>query len=396
MNALLHLTHDCNLRCPYCFTGKKFDRAMSSETAAQTVQFVVDYAQQQGQRAVFSFFGGEPMMAWERMKEIVLLAEEAAAKAGVTALFRMNTNGMLIKEEHLAFFEEHDLIFILSIDGNEAMHDAERRTEGGIGSFDTIARKVPRFLEHNPGMMASVVITPTNLAHTADGLKYLLDAGFRYLIIKPDVTQAWSRANIEELERQYGLVADDYMMRCRRGDEVYINLFDDKWINHTKGAEGITIRCDVGTSQISIAPSGKLYPCVRWVKEDEADEEHSGVPSLGDVWKGFAAEPLAKIRAESAAPKSPCGDCSYNDGRCANECACEHYSATGRIDTPAPALCEHEQVMVPIADRVGNALWAEQNPVFLRKLYPRLTQIRVDRTDDSTHATTKPTDGANV
>ncbi|MBA3541988.1 MAG: 4Fe-4S cluster-binding domain-containing protein [Deltaproteobacteria bacterium] len=391
MNALLHLTHDCNLRCPYCFTGKKFDREMTADTAKRTAEFVVDYAKEHGQRAVFSFFGGEPMMAWERMQELVLHAEAVAKAAGVTAIFRMNTNGLLIKEEHLRFFEEHDLIFILSIDGNEAMHDAERKTEGGQGSFAPLAKKLPRFLEHNPGLMASVVITPTNLPHAADGLRFLLDTGFRYLIIKPDVTQVWTREHVTLLEQQYELIAEDYLARTRAGEEIYINLFDDKWINHAKGAEGISIRCDVGTSQISISPSGNIYPCVRWVKEDE-----DTVPRLGDVWQGMLAEPLAKIRAESAAPKQPCGDCSYNDGRCANECACEHYSATGRIDTPAPALCEHERVMVPIADRIGNTLWKEQNPVFLRKLYPslpslapNLTQIRVERPldDDS---------GANV
>lgn len=389
MNALLHLTHDCNLRCPYCFTGDKFAKEMTSDTVHKTVEFVVDHAKRHGQRAVFSFFGGEPMMAWDRMKELVLYAEEVSAREGVTAIFRMNTNGMLIKEEHLAFFEAHDLIFILSIDGDEEMHDAERRTEGGVGSFAVIADKLPRFLEHNPGLMASVVITPRNLTHAARGLRYLLDQGFRYVIIKPDVTQAWSRADIEELERQYSAIAEDYLARCRNGDEIYVNLFDDKWINHTKGAEAISIRCDVGSSQISISPSGNIFPCVRWVKEDEGS-----VPNLGNVFEGWKPEALAKIQAESAAPKSPCGDCSYNDGRCANECACEHYSATGRIDTPAPALCEHEQVMVPIADRVGNTLWAEQNPVFLRKLYPRLTQIRVDRGAAGT--TTTDNDGANA
>ena len=379
MNALLHLTHDCNLRCPYCFTGKKFDREMTSDTAKRTAEFVVDYAKQHGQRAVFSFFGGEPMMAWDRLREVVLHAEGRAREQGVVALFRMNTNGMLIKEEHLRFFEEHDLIFILSIDGNEAMHDAERLTEGGKGSHHVLAEKLPRFLEHNPGMMASVVITPTNVVHAADGIAYLFDQGIRYLIIKPDVTQAWSRDDVAELERQYERVADDYLERTRKGDELYLNLLDDKWINHAKGAEGISIRCDVGSSQISISPSGNIYPCVRWVKEDE-----DTVPKLGDVWQGLLPEPMAKIRAESAAPKQPCGDCSYNDGRCANECACEHYSATGRIDTPAPALCEHERVMVPIADRVGNTLWRERNPVFLQKLYPqvsKLIQIRVNPDD---------------
>ncbi len=381
MNALLHLTHDCNLRCPYCFTGKKFDREMPVETAKKSVDFVVQYAKDNDQRAVFSFFGGEPMMAWDTLKAVVEYGEAVAAAAGVTALFRMNTNGMLIKEEHLEFFEKHDLIFILSIDGHAAMHDLERRTEGDKGSHHVLAGKIPRFLEHNPGMMASVVITPVNVHLAAEGIAYLFDQGFKFLIIKPDVTQGWLPAHVAELDRQYNLVAEDYLARTRAGDELYLNLLDDKWINHAKGAEGISIRCDVGSSQISIAPSGNIYPCVRWVKEEE-----DTVPRLGDVWQGFLAEPLAKIRAQSAAPKSPCGDCSYNDGRCANECACEHYSATGRIDTPAPALCEHERVMVPIADRIGNTLWREKNPVFMQKLYPQLVQLRVERpTDEETN-----------
>jgi MoaA/NifB/PqqE/SkfB family radical SAM enzyme len=82
---------------------------MPIETARRTVDFIVDYAKQHGQRAVFSFFGGEPMMAWPTLRDMVLYAEKVAADAGVIALFRMNTNGMLIKDEHLKFFEEHDL-----------------------------------------------------------------------------------------------------------------------------------------------------------------------------------------------------------------------------------------------------------------------------------------------
>jgi len=364
VNSLIHLTHDCNLRCPYCFTGQKWNRAMDAATGRQAAEFTIDHAATHGERAVLSFFGGEPMLCFDTLREIVLHAEPIAKRRGVTVLFRMNTNGTLITDEHLAFFEEHDLIFVLSVDGNRAMHDSERKTTGGKGSFAQLEPRFPRFLEHNPAMMVSVVITPTNVVHAADGLAYLLDAGFRYLIIKPDVTQTWTRDDIAELDRQYQRVGDDYLARTRRGDDVYVNLFDDKWLAHTRGAEAMGIRCDVGTSQISIAPSGNIYPCVRWVKE-----EHDTVPRLGHVATGFDPVALARIRAESHAPKSPCSSCAYNDGRCANECACEHYSATGRIDTPAPALCEHERVIVPIADRVGNQLWRERNVVFLRKQY---------------------------
>jgi uncharacterized protein len=364
VNTLIHLTHDCNLRCPYCFTGQKWNKEMDADTGRKTAEFAIDHAATHGGRAVLSFFGGEPMLCWGTIKDIVLHAEQVAARRGVTVLFRMNTNGTLITDEHLAFFEAHDLIFVLSVDGNRAMHDSERLTTGGKGSFAQLEPRFAKFLEHNPAMMVSVVITPKNVVHAADGLAYLLDAGFRYLIIKPDVTQAWTRDDVAELDRQYARVGEDYLARARRGDDVYVNLFDDKWLAHTRGAEAMGIRCDVGTSQISVAPSGNIYPCVRWVKE-----EHDLVPRLGHVATGFDPVALARIQAESHAPKTPCNTCSYNDGRCANECACEHYSATGRIDTPAPALCEHERVIVPIADRIGNQLWREKNVVFLRKQY---------------------------
>ena len=364
MNGLIHLTHDCNLRCPYCFTGAKWKREMDAETGRKAADFILDQVARTGERAVLSFFGGEPMLCFDTMKAIVEHAEVEARRRKLTCLFRMNTNGTLITDEHLAWFEAHDLVFILSVDGNQAMHDLDRVTASGEGSFGDLEKRFPAFLEHNPAMMVSVVITPRNVGHAAAGLRYLLDTGFKYLIVKPDVTAPWTRDAVAELERQYNLIGDDYVMRARRGDELYVNLFDDKWLQHTKGAEAMGIRCDVGSSQVSVAPSGKLYPCVRWVQE-----EQDTVPALGDVWNGFTPDRLAAIVEASHAPKTPCGDCAYND-RCANECACEHYSATGRIDTPSPALCEHERVIVPIADRVVNQLWREQNLVFLRKQYP--------------------------
>ncbi len=104
---------------------------MTVETGRRAAELSSRTRRSTAERACFSFFGGEPMMAWDVLREFVLHAEQAAAAAGVTALFRMNTNGLLIKEEHLRFFEEHDLIFILSIDGDREMHDSERVTASG-------------------------------------------------------------------------------------------------------------------------------------------------------------------------------------------------------------------------------------------------------------------------
>ncbi|MCC6995573.1 MAG: SPASM domain-containing protein [Deltaproteobacteria bacterium] len=365
MNLLLHLTERCNLACHYCFAPAGSSRVMSPEVGRAAADLCLAHAARSGERAILSFFGGEPMLAFETLREVVEYASARAREQKVPCLFRMNSNGTLISDQHLAWFEQHGLRFTLSLDGDQTMHDSQRVDHAGRGSFGALEARFDAFLGFDPALEVSLVVTPRNLEQLASGLGYLFERGFHWLTVRPDVLAAWDRGAIAELRRQYLLVADDYLRRLRRGDELYLNLFDDKWRSATSdaGRSG----CDAGGRRLSVAPGGELYPCVRWV----GSAAGSPGAQLGDVWRGLDGAAVAALRAQVEAPKQPCVDCAYRE-RCSHDCACEQLSATGGLQGPAPALCEHERVLIPIADGLGNLLWREQNPAFLRKQYAGL------------------------
>ncbi|MCC6999972.1 MAG: SPASM domain-containing protein [Deltaproteobacteria bacterium] len=363
MNLILHLTDDCNLGCTYCFAGPRAHRDMSPEVGCAAADLCIELAARSGDRAIISFFGGEPMLRFETLRAVVEHASALARARAVPCLFRMNSNGTLITDAHLAWFEQHALRFTLSLDGDQAMHDSQRVDHAGRGSFAALEARFDALLAFDPALEVSVVITPNNLPHVARGLGYLFDRGFAWLTVRPDVLAPWDRAAIGELERQYQRVADDYLERLRRGDELYLNLFDDKWRRATRDGAAHP-RCDAGGQRLSVAPSGEIYPCVRWV-----GGASQGAGRLGDVWTGLDAAALAAYHARAQPAPQPCASCAYAD-RCTHDCACEQLTATGGLDGPAPALCEHERVLIPIADRLGNQLWRERNPEFLRRHYP--------------------------
>ncbi len=363
MNLLLHLTERCNLACHYCFVPTGSARAMSPEVGRAAADLCIEHAARSGERAILSFFGGEPMLAFDTLREVVEYATARARARRVPCLFRMNSNGTLITDAHLAWFEAHALRFTLSLDGDHAMHDSARVDHAGRGSFAALQARFDAFLAFDPALEVSLVVTPRNLGHLASGLAFLFERGFHWLTVRPDVMAAWDRDAIAELRRQYLRVADDYLVRLRRGDELYLNLFDDKWRSATGDAGHA--RCDAGGGRLSVAPGGELYPCVRWVGGAGPEA------GLGDVRRGLDAAAVAALRARVEAPKQPCAGCAYQE-RCSHECACEQLSATGGLEGPAPALCEHERVLIPIADGLGNLLWREQNPAFLRKQYAGL------------------------
>ncbi len=342
---------------------------MSPEVGRAAADLCIEHAAQSGERAILSFFGGEPMLAFDTLREVVEYATARAREHRVPCLFRMNSNGTLITDDHLTWFEQHGLRFTLSLDGDQAMHDSERVDHAGRGSFGALQARFDAFLAFDPALEVSMVVTPKNLAHLASGLSYLFERGFHWLTVRPDVAAAWDRGALAELRRQYLMVADDYLLRLRREDDVYLNLFDDKWRSATSDAG--QAGCAAGAGRLSVAPNGELYPCVRWV-----GSAAEGVPArLGDVHRGLDGAAVAALRARVEAPKQPCDSCAYRE-RCSHECACEQLSATGGLDGPAPALCEHERVLIPIADSLGNQLWREQNPAFLRKQYAGLLPLR--------------------
>jgi uncharacterized protein len=141
--------------------------------------------------------------------------------------------------------------------------------------------------------------------------------------------------------------------------KFYFSPFETKLSSHIKGEFAACEKCHLGIHQISISPKGGIYPCVQFVNKDEY--------KIGDVWNGIDYEKRDELYNFSQSNNS-CKDCELNK-RCNNGCSCLNYQTTGNVNTVSPIFCETERMLSPIADKLGNKLFANKAPMFIQKHY---------------------------
>jgi len=357
--SALCLTHDCNLRCRYCYAGKKHANSMSYETARRAIDFLYE---ESGGKCCVTFFGGEPLLEFDLIQNIV---EYSNVTYGHAIAFRMSTNGTLLSPEILDFLDRNEIFFVLSIDGCSEQHDLMRITAAGGGSYDLVAQHIDRILEINPYTIAVSVISPQTAKYLAEGVIALFDSGFRYVLQTLDYSAGWNKEHMKVLEKQYRELSRFYFKSLETGRKVYYSPFDERIKTHAQKPYGRGDLCDLANTQIAIAPSGRIYPCVQFVGVD--DEKHQA-HAIGDVFEGFDRELRITCVALNYSQKDACAGCAH-EGRCAVNCGCVNWRATGSIDRFPPVICEHERMLMPIVDRLANRLWRKKIPLFRSKFY---------------------------
>ncbi len=366
MFASLHLTLACNLRCTYCYAGSKVNKSMTPEIAIKSTDFLIANSDE---FLNITFFGGEPTLRFNLIKLVVERCYELRGAKPIN--FGMVTNGTLLTEEMIDYFKKHDVLYTLSFDGDRFSQDKGRPTTNGGSSFDLVINNIPKILNANPYVRVNVVVTPQTTCNLLKSIKFLRGLGLRYLDIQPDYGAPWDRKGLNTLRKQYLALADYYMDCHRKGIKIHINLFDDKI-----GASAVRpLRkfdrgspCKAADSSISIAPSGKIYPCVQYVKDDDPKDWEW---SIGDISSGIDPQKRARYLSCSKIPMNEeCKGCAFLD-RCSRWCSCANWQATGNPGTPSPFMCEHERMLIPIADRIGSTLWRERNRLFIDKHYNR-------------------------
>jgi uncharacterized protein len=361
-NATLSLTHQCNLRCTYCYAGDKVNRPMSEKTANQALDFL---AQHSDGHCTVTFFGGEPLLEFDLMKKVV---DYARSDHDGRFDFRMSTNGVLLTAEKMAFLRQHEIYFVLSIDGCEQQHNCTRTYPNGKGSFASVARHLPAVFEFNPYTIAVSVITPETVGYVSEGVQDLFARGFRYVLQTLDHAAPWTSNDLRKLKDQYRKLADYYYKMLKNDRKIYYSPFDERIKTWAQKPYQPGDLCDLGNSQVSIAPSGRIYPCVQFVA---GDDEAVADWVIGDIVHGFNDQRRRWLRTLSLKRKAECDGCAL-EGRCATHCGCVNWQATGHIDRVPPVICKHERVLMPIVDRLANRLYKKKVSLFERKFYDRL------------------------
>lgn len=327
----LHVAHSCNLTCSYCFAGQgRFDgpdALMSLDVAKRAMDFLVE---QSGSRTNLEvdFFGGEPLLNFDVVQETVAYARSLEASTGKKFRFTLTTNGMNIDDAVIEFANRECHNVVLSLDGRREVHDRERRTPGGQGSYDTIVPKFQKLVaargDQNYYMRGTY--THYNTDFTED-LYHMRDLGFTQLSMEPVVCPpgdpfALTEEDLPVLLDQYEKLATEMLRREKEGGAFtfYHYMID---LAHGPCIYKRISGCGSGTEYFAVTPDGELFPCHQFV----------GDPAyrMGDLWKGVTNAPVqSRFKACNVYARPDCKDC-WAKLYCSGGCAANAYHATGDI-----------------------------------------------------------------
>jgi len=342
----LHLAHDCNLRCDYCFAkGGAFAgrrELMSAETAKAAIDFLVGVSGTRRNLEI-DFFGGEPLLNFEVLKETVSYARSIEAAHGKNFRFTVTTNAYRITDEMREYLDKEMNNIVVSIDGRPHVHDAVRKTAGGGGSYERVAKNAKTLLLNREGeYYVRGTFTADNLDFAEDVL-HVADMGFWGLSIEPVVTSGLSAIKEEHLPAifdEYDRLAAEYTRRRKNGNGfTFFHFMVDLGAGpcRLKRIRG----CGAGTEYIAIAPSGDIYPCHQFVGQSAY--------KLGSVYETGLNTAIARQFEDCNIDNmEDCKKC-WAKYYCSGGCAAANVNMNGDILQPYRIGCAMQKKRLEIA-----------------------------------------------
>ena len=355
----LHIAHTCNLNCSYCFASQgKYhgERAvMSFEVGKQALDFLIANSGSRRNLEV-DFFGGEPLVNFQVVKDLVAYARSIEKEHGKNFRFTLTTNGLLIDEDVIEFANRECHNVVLSLDGRKEIHDRFRVDYAGNGSFDRIVPKFQQLVKarNGQGYYMRGTFTHANPDFLKD-IQVMLDLGFNELSMEPVVAAPDDPSALTEEDK--AIVMEQYeklaMLMLDKDKEGKPFTFYHYMIDLT-GGPCIYKRisgCGSGTEYMAVTPWGDLYPCHQFVGEEKF--------KLGDVWKGVDNTEIQNEFLECNVYARPeCRDC-WARLYCSGGCAANAYHATGSVKGVYKYGCDLFRkrmecaIMVAIARQLG-------------------------------------------
>ena len=327
----LHIAHTCNLNCSYCFASQgKYhgERAvMSFEVGKRALDFLVENSGSRRNLEV-DFFGGEPLMNFQVVKDLVAYARSIEKEKGKNFRFTLTTNGVLVDDDVIEFANRECHNVVLSLDGRKEIHDAYRVDYAGNGSWERIVPKFQKFVKSRDGKGYYMRGTFTHAnPDFLEDIKVMLDLGFNELSMEPVVCAEGDPAALTEEDKtivyeQYEKLAELMLQRDKEGRPFtfYHYMID------LQGGPCIYKRisgCGSGTEYMAVTPWGDLYPCHQFVGEEDY--------RLGDIYNGATnTEKINEFASCNVYAREECKNC-WARLYCSGGCAANAFHSTGSV-----------------------------------------------------------------
>ncbi len=345
----LHVAHDCNLRCKYCFASQgdfKGDRSlMSLDVGKRALELLVKNSGNRRNLEV-DFFGGEPLMNFDLVKKLVYYGRELEEKNNKHFRFTITTNGVLLNEDNIDFINKHMDNVVLSLDGRKEINDNMRKTVSGDGSYDIILPKFKELIEKRGDKEYYIrgTFTSYNIDFAKDALDFY-EKGFKKISIEPVVTSpdmdyALREEHIEPVLEEYEKFSKDYI-KIKKMDRDF--LFFHFMIDLNQGPCIIkrAVGCGAGSEYMAVTPEGDLYPCHQFVGDEDF--------KIGDVFKGVINIDIREqFKKANVYNKTECRNC-WARFYCSGGCHANAYNHHKDIMKPYEIGCEMEKKRIECA-----------------------------------------------
>lgn len=349
----LNVAHECNLRCKYCFAGKGDfggERAlMTKEVGRKSIDFLLENSESK-RRVEVDFFGGEPLLNFDVVKDITEYGLRQAERCGKELHLTITTNAVLLDDEVAGFLRDYNIDAVLSLDGRKRVNDSMRVFVDGSGSHDVVLPNIKRFISTSSNIYYSVrgTYTGKNLDFAEDVL-YLVEQGFYKVSVEPVVCEeheeyALREEHLDALKEEYENLARayvEYYPTEKRFSFFHFNI-------DLEGGPCVVRRlsgCGAGTEYMAVTPTGEIYPCHQFVGKESF--------RVGDVFNGINRTDIAEeFRRAHVYNKEKCRTC-WARFYCGGGCHANAVNMTGDLFTPYAVGCEL------MKKRLECAIWAK-------------------------------------
>lgn len=352
----LNVSHACNMDCAYCFAGVPLyaaqmqdalnaDAFMSLDTGKQAIDFLIANSKDITNLDV-DFFGGEPLLNWQTVKDIVAYARTAERQTSKKFRFTLTTNGLLIDDDVIAFTNREMHTVVLSLDGRPETHDAMRKLPGGGGTYEEVLAKFKKLVEarRHKGYYIRGTYTRENMDFPGDIFHIADELGFKEVSLEPAVSKpgsrfAFTQSDLDELLRQYDMLAVE--MHRRKQMRIDKNKPERNEFNFYHYMLDLTggpclkkriAGCGVGVEYLAVTPGGELYPCHQFIGDRAF--------YMGHVKTGVNNNILREqFKAANIYSIPECKSC-WARFYCSSGCAANAYHDTGSINGVYKFGCE--------------------------------------------------------